>query len=285
MLSAIMLIFIVLIFLSNSALSQQKLVDKSKYDRLVIVDEYNNNYSIIYGRIYKVNLHDSLPELRIAKEYKTPDSLHGFYKNRISNWDKIENRDLDTFAGIIHPSKIDRLIDIINNPKRLSALLPYLGIDSLWHSRNRERLIQTWLSSNENSDKLDREYSRYILNNFSEFKQMAYHHVLQTNSSGYSNVVIAFENKQDTLIISSTGQESFRIPWQADSTYKNFDPELSALISDILPNDIIINKRVLSPTLAEFENGILMELTFKSHFYNRKKFKKYLREASRNSKR
>jgi hypothetical protein len=116
---------IVLILLSYPLFAQRKFVEKSAYDRLVIIDESNSNYSLIYGRIYKVNLRDRLPNLVLTKEYKSQDSLYGFYKDRIPNWEKIGNRSLNTIVSTIHQNIIDSLINIINNPKGVDSVLPY----------------------------------------------------------------------------------------------------------------------------------------------------------------
>lgn len=258
-----------------------QLVDKSEFDRLVIVDEFNNNFSIIYGKVYKLNLHDSLPQLILTNEYKSPDTLRSFYQGRIPNWDKIQNRKPNETISEISPRLVDELIETLNQPKSLGSLLDFYNIDSLWYSSNKERLNQDWLTTNENSDKLEKEYAKYVLNDFEQFQRMANHHILQSNTSGYSSVTIAFENDTDTLFVHSTGQESFQIPWVSDTTYKNYDPELSYLVSQFLPSDILINKRVLSPTLEEFEQGVLRELSFKVNFFDRKKFKKHLKKESR----
>ncbi|WP_258104076.1 hypothetical protein [Marinoscillum sp. MHG1-6] len=271
------LTFLFLILSHLSATSQ--LVDKSEFDRLVIADEYNNNYNVIYGRVYKLNLHDSLPNLTLTSEYKYPDTLHRIYQGRIPNWDDIQNRTPNKPLGSISPHLIDSLIETINHPKGLNSLLDFFRIDSIWHSSNKERLIQEWLSSNEQNDKIKQEYAKYVLNDFQQFEQMAFYHVIQSNSSGYSGVTVAFENDIDTLIIQSNGQESFLIPFMSDTTYKNYDPNLSALISEFLPDDIIINKRSLNPSIRDFEQGILTELTFKVNFVDRKKFKKYLSKS------
>lgn len=273
-----MRILTILLLISNPLLAQLALVDKSDFDRLVIVDEYNNNFNVIYGRVYKLNLKDSLPSLILTQEYKSPDSLNRIYQGRISNWDEIENRTPDQFIKYIQPELLDRLIEVINNPQDLGKLLDHYGIDSIWHETNKERLSKNWIDKNEDFDNIEKEYASYVLSDYKEFKQMVYHHVLQRNSSGYSNVVVAFENKLDTLIISSKGQESFFLPWETDSTYRNFDPQLPSLISQFLPDDIIINKNTLNPSLSEFEQRVLDELTFKVSFFDRKKFKKYLKE-------
>ncbi|MGL1889326.1 MAG: hypothetical protein OCD76_22620 [Reichenbachiella sp.] len=273
--------FIIIVLLVNSQLTFGQLVDKSKFDRLVIVDEYNNNYSIIYGRVYKLNLHDSLPQLILTEEYKSPDTLRSFYQGRIPNWDKIQNRKPNETISEISPCLIDELIETLNQPKSLTSLLDFYSVDSTWHFSNKGRLIQTWLTTYENSDKLEKEYAKYILNDFKQFQKMAFYHVLQSNTSGYSSVTIAFENDTDTLFVHSTGQESFLIPWKSDTIYKNYDPNVSKLISQFLPTDLVMNKKMLSPTLTEFEHGILRELSFKVNFFDRKKFKKYLKKESR----
>ena len=72
------------------------------------------------------------------------------------------------------------------------------------------------------------------------------------------------------------------IPWESDNTtYKNYNPKVSELVGQLLPTDIISNKRTLNPTLEEFEQGILMRLSFKVNFVNRKEFKKLLKKKSR----
>ncbi|GAA5024004.1 hypothetical protein GCM10023207_07250 [Marivirga lumbricoides] len=244
----------------------------------MIVDEYNNNYNIIYGRIYKINLHDSLPKLILTNEYKSPDTLQSFYHGRIPNWDKIQNSQPNDTIGEINPKLVDKLIETLNQPKSLGSLLDYYSIDSSWHLANKDRLIHNWLNTDDNSEKLEKEYAKYILNDFEQFKKMAYHHVMQRNTSDYDGVVIAFENKYDTLMISTSGQESFLIPWIADSTYKNYDPELSSIVSEFLPEDVIINKDTLNPSLEKFETGVLEELSFKVNFFDRRAFKKYVRK-------
>ena len=273
---------IILFLLINSYLTFGQLVDKSEFDRLVIVDEYNNNYSIIYGRVYKLNLHDSIPQLILTNEYKSPDTLrHPFYKDRIPNWDKIQDRKPYDTISQISPDLVDELISTLNDPKSLDSLLNFYSIDSMWHLSNKDRLVSDWLTTYENSDKLEKEYAKYVLNDFKQFQRMAYYHVLQSNTSGYSSVTIAFENDSDTLFVHSTGQESFLIPWESDTTYKNYDPKVSELVSQFLPTDILINKRTLNPKLEEFEQGILRELSFKVNFFDRKKFKKSLKKKSR----
>ncbi|MCX2745826.1 hypothetical protein OO013_18230 [Mangrovivirga sp. M17] len=258
-----------------------QLVDKSEFDRLVIVDEFNSNYNIIFGRVYKINLHDSLPQLILYNEYKSPDTLADFYKNFIPNFDQIQNNENKKIIGQINSEKIDDFIEVLNQPKGLSDLLEFYQIDSTWYLKNKDRIIEKWLANNTKLDKLEKEYGKYILNDFEKFRIMAYRHILQSNTSGYSSVTVAFENDTDTLIIHSTGQESFLIPWLSGTTYKNYDPNLSALVSQFLPSDIIINKNTLNPTIEDFEDRILQQLTFKVGFVNRKKFKKLLKEKSR----
>lgn len=264
----------------NSYLAYGQIVDKSEFDRLVIIDEFNYNYNVIYGRVYKINLHDSLPQLILFNEYKYPDTLRTIYQGRIPNWDLIQNRKPNEPIQEINPLLVDELIQTLNQPKKLDALQEFYGIDSSWHSSNKDRLIQNWLAADEISDKVEKEYAKYVLNDFKQFQRMAYYHVLQSNTSGYSSVTIAFENDSDTLLIHSTGQESFLIPWEADTTYKNYNPKVSELVSQLLPNDILINKRTLNPSLEEFEQGILTELSFKANFVNRKKFKKFLKKKA-----
>lgn len=261
-----MRIFGILFLLGYCGLSYSQLVDKSKFDRLVIVDRFNSNYSIQYGRVYKISLQDSLYYLMLTKEYKSPDSLPSRYQRIVPDWNEIEKRELYDTISKIDPHLINDLIKTINRPKSLSSVFDYYGIDSCWHSDNKDRLICKWLSIYDYGDKAGIEYAKTVLSDFEQFKRIAYSHILQSNTSGYSSVTIAFESDTDTLLIHTTGQESFLLPWKSDKTYANYDPRLSWLVSQFLPNDLVINKASLSPVLEEFENGILDQLSFNASF-------------------
>jgi hypothetical protein len=271
-----------LIFLTSLLNAQNFLINKSEYDHLVIVDEENINYSIIFGRIFKVNLNGSIHELKHYQDYKSQDSLTGFYRNRIPNWQLlqtgIQNRVIDTIATEI----IDSIIYLINHPTGFSGVTRYLGIDSVWHANNKDQLKENWITSlgGSHKDKIEMEYGLYLLDDWRRFYELLASTLLQTNTSDYSNMVIAFENSYDTLMLNSYGQEYFQIPWKHGTTYVNYNPALSVLISGILPNDIVINKNQLNPKMSELIERVIRQLSFKVNFVNRKQFKKILRERN-----
>ena len=271
-----------LIFLTSLLNAQNLLINKSEYDNLVIVDEENINYSIVYGRIFKINLNGSIHELKHYKDYKSQDSLTGYYKNRIPNWTKlqtgIQNHIIDTIAS----EKIDSIIYLINHPTGFSGVTKFLGIDSIWHSNHRDQLKQKWImtSGGSNRDKIEKEYGLYLLDDWWRFYELLAITLLQTNTSDYSNVVVAFENSYDTLIINSYGQEYFQIPWKHGTNYVNYNPALSVMISQILPNDTVINKNELNPNMSELMERVIRQLSFKVNFVNMREFKKILREKN-----
>ena len=82
------------------------------------------------------------------------------------NWDKIQNSQPNDTIGEINPKLVDKLIETLNQPKSLGSLLDYYSIDSSWHLANKDRLIHNWLNTYDNSEKLEKEYAKYILNDF-----------------------------------------------------------------------------------------------------------------------
>lgn len=153
-------------------------------------------------------------------------------------------------------------------------------MDSLWHSEHKSEMKtmwQQWANTNK-IDKLKTKYGLWILENWQYFLQLMLGTFLQSNTSGYSNLTIAFENEVDTLIISTHGQEFYQIPWKSDTAYVNYNPKLSELVGSLMPQDIIINKSELTPSKDEILEQIMLQLSFKVNFVNRKKFKQIVRD-------
>ncbi|UII23195.1 hypothetical protein [Fulvivirga ligni] len=268
-------------FICSTSFGQ--VVERSNFDRLVIVDEENINYSIIYGRIYKCNLNDSTHALKIFREYKRPDSLGGFYEGRIPNFYKINTEIQDLVIDSIASSYIDSLIYFINNPKGIGSITEYLEMDSVWHNNYKNQLADKWLSSSLVSDfnSLQKEYGLLLLKNRKLFNYLLLNTLLKTNTSDYSNMTLAFENSTDTLIFSTYGQKFYQIPWKSDTTYINYNPQLSELVGKILPNDLIINKPELTPSREEVIDALLMSLTRSADIRKRKRLKQAIERAKK----
>lgn len=252
--------------------AQTNLINKSDYDRLVIVDEYNNNFSVIYGRIYKANLHDSIPQLTLTKEYKSPDSLYGFYKNRIRNFDTIQNRDCNIPYKKLSTELIDSLIYVINNPAKIYSVVTFFDMDTAWFKNNRNKLLETW-KTKYNPNEIKKGIADTLLVDYIDYLKIAYPNLYGLGTSDYSTVTIAFENDTDTISISTNGQSCFRVPWESN-TYTNYNPLLSKLISKILPDDIIINKTLLNTKIENFEKHVLNNLNGQVQYIYQKNIKK-----------
>lgn len=276
---------ILFILISTLAQSQDVFVKDSRFDNLLIAEEHNNNFQIIYGRIYKVAIQDSIKQLVLFSEYKMPDSLFGvydIYNKWYPNFNQIRDSVVNDTLKIIQEDEYQELVRLINNPKSsYKEVLNHYGIDRAWYDSNKTRLFNQLISQYAITDELKLEFARELLFDYESFVSLVYTTIHRSGTSRYSNVTIAFENQFDTLMIHTRGVNAFMVPWESDSAYKNYDPKLSIAIHNIIPEELSINKN-LDVDLTRFEAAILRELEF--HIPSRKRLKKQSKDKADNNK-
>lgn len=276
-----------LILFSTTLLAQTPLINKADYDRLVIVDEYNHNYQLVYGRIYTVNLKDSLPQLICKESYRNVDSLSIFYRmHHAENWTNLINQKQNQSFQIISHTMIDSLINYLNDPKNIEGLFSHYNINRQWLSKNKERLFQAWLAKTRKTNKWQEFYVKHLLNDTEAFQDFMIQYSLSTSYSDYSSVTLAFENDKDTLVITSAHTSFHLLPWEiygsgSNADYKNYNASLSAYIGQLLPDDLVINKYNLKPTIQMLEENIVDWLMMELGFMTTQELKRFYKIQNR----
>lgn len=277
---------ILLIFLNSAfAYGQRinKVIEIQNYDRMIIVDSYNNNYQRFIGVIYEIDL-TTRPFLIYQKEkvYKgNPE------KKLIDSVFRVREAMAFEFKGPFIPDKekkligstndslVYELVDHLNHPKRgldfIDKIFNYYAIDSIWLSEKKDSLMSLYFDEKRRVKKKERIFVDDVFSDFSKFKAMAIKKIIQRTTSHYPEVYISFESENDSIGFYNEGQYIFLLPWVKDSTYVNYDPDISMIIGQLLPKqNFNINKKYLLPTKEFFIENVIEEIKFKSYFVKSK---------------
>ncbi len=277
--------FIILITASVVSFGQgsKNVIDLNDYDRLIIGDSYNNNYQRFIGAIYEIDL-TANPYLIYQKEKiyigdkdnKLLDSLYRVKEAMVFDFKEPFVPDtIKMLIGEVNDSLVHELVNHLNHPEpepvTIEKIFEYYDIDSAWLAGKKDSLFTLYLEGKERIKKDEKEFVHDVLSEFPVFKSMTLYKIMQRTTSHYPEVLISFESENDSVVFYNEGQYIFLVPWLKDSSYVNFDPDVSRIIGLLLPEqNFNINKKYLLPTKEFLINSIMEEIEFKSHFIKKR---------------
>ncbi len=255
------------------------------------IKEYYKSYqffpdSIKYSQMGLLQKHGvgSLEALKILEEINKENEHITKFQKRIDSLTWGTSKMPDNWSGrrftnCIAKSDIKNLFEQVN--AKHNAPFRYLrneGIDSLWLSKNSDRLFDLWYDENKKSKKYTQAFVKDILNDIKKFRGVFISYLNQTNTSRYPYFEMQLISHSDTTFISSLGQNLFQLPWSMNEEYNTYNPDLVITIANLLPNeDYFSSKNNLSPVWSIVEKGIISQIDFKSSFIDKKKWKKIAR--------
>lgn len=247
------------------------------------VEQYNKPY--FFGQPEQTIEKDSLDfsDMQTLKAFnmpvENPDSLivlansvasrrHGYWYQHI----KIENNNDTVNVNSFDFKKFTQLIDVINDKqsKSLTSIPMSLEIDSSWSTKNAERLFDLYkLKDKEPTD----GQRNFCLSCFSDSKKIRTAAIIAVygrhNTSDYPFIELQFIQQKDTFSLYTDLPTPYSVPWLLSDSIKYFNPEISILISDLLPEAEYSNKKRLAGDYSYSSFYKSLEEAFTERMINR----------------
>ncbi|MCE7995427.1 MAG: hypothetical protein HEP71_25845 [Roseivirga sp.] len=268
------------------------LVNLDEVDRIRIIDFQNFNFSWSCGRTYEIVKRNGEFRMELTDQFRSPisdsslvsipqiDTLdvrglglfdvakvliranpdigggalglanYVIWKKHMIGNDPQARIAVDSFRS----DRLLALVDAINDQKSRSfvTIVENLGMDSEWVSKNASRLFDSYkLPDVEPTDK----QRDYCLSCFLDKRKVITAGLLLVgghNSSDYPYMEIQFIQSGDTLTFSTDNPYPLSMPWMLNDSIKYYNPKISILLADILPDLIYSNKTRLSGDYTAF---------------------------------
>lgn len=288
----LLIVLFVLVSVNCVAQKAGYLVDLDSVDQIRIVDFQNFNFEWSSGRTYEINKRDGEFHMELVDQFSSslmdttlisipqidtlniegleffdivkiliranPDirgdvfrwTRYILWKNQMIGNDPQARIPLDSFRS----ERLFALVDAINDRKSRNSgrIMTNLGMDPEWIRENASRLFDSYkLPDVEPNDK----QRDYCLSCFSDKRKVALAGLSLVgghNSSDYPYMEIQFIQSGDTLIFSTDNPHPLSMPWMFNDSIKYYNPQISILLSDLLPDLLYSNKTRLSGDYASF---------------------------------
>jgi hypothetical protein len=250
-----------------------------------IIDHQNFNYEWYCGRVYEITSEDGEFKMYRSEQYSKPfffgepvenvqeDSIdisqsklltkfeinkdsavdlanraaaskHNYWANRIT----VENTNEYLKISEFDEQKLFQLIESINDSSSRSPwkILDNLGMDSLWIAQNAQKLFELYKMPDVEPTPEQKEFCLSCF--FDRKKTLIAGYTLTggPNTSDYPYIEIQFIGHADTLSLSTTNPYPLSLPWLIDDSVKYYNPNISIILSELLPDSEYSNKKRLS---------------------------------------
>ncbi|MEO9849468.1 MAG: hypothetical protein ABJH72_13535 [Reichenbachiella sp.] len=234
------------------------------------VEQYSSPYS--FGQTDKTIENDSLdfdnmktlealgisvdePDTLIELANKVISTKQSYWAQKITMANSMDTVKITSFD----PDVFIELISAVNDKKSrsITSIPNNLGIDSIWISNHGERLFNLYKLEDVEPTP---DQKKYCLSCFRDPKKRmiaiasAVHG--HPNTYDYPFVELQFIEKRDTLFLSTDIPNPYSIPWLLNDSTKYFNPKISVLAAELLPDLEYSNKKRLSGNFSS------------SHFFN-----------------
>ncbi|PWJ42637.1 hypothetical protein [Sediminitomix flava] len=259
---------------------ESKLIDEANLVKINIIDQQNFNYEWVCEYSYEILKSEETFELFLqAKKsypfgYDSTFSQLGYIKlansvisrQRKEWFDIIEFKPSDKRVKVdnIDKSIIYKLIDEINNndTRHPFMILNRLGMDSVWIDKNAERLFDTY-KPNHQDDAIDKAYCISCIKDSLKAVRSSLAFISLKNTYDYPNVKLEFITSKDTIKVVTDYPYDLSLPWTINDSIISYNPQISLLLSRILPANRYSNKERLAG------NKDLKERSFEEVFIKR----------------
>jgi hypothetical protein len=169
---------------------------------------------------------------------------HQFWANRINIENIDESIKIESFNG----QQLFKLIDAINDLDSRSPrkILENLGMDSSWISENSLRLFEAYKLPDIEPTQEQKEYCLSCFKDQKKTMTASFSLIGSHNTFDYPFIEIQFINSDDTLNFYTDNPYPLSMPWIAEDSIKYYNPKISLLLAELLPDLAYSNKRRLS---------------------------------------
>ena len=261
------------------------------YDKIILIDHQNLNFQWYYGRIFEIIKNDDKYELYRIEQYnnpylieqtQSPDKTDTLGINKmeiidnmgISQNNKKDLKDTVNFQNSIIYKYYSKTINLENSIERkfirkidslelngleeainakeesfINNTYSVLGIDSTWFEIDADSLFNKY-----NHYKANKKAQENCINCMKDIEKVKLAFFTLNHSwktSDYPYCAIQLIKGQDTLTISTIGQEIYMLPWNIADSYESYNANISIAFGNLLPDNEDSNKRRLSGQKAK----------------------------------
>ena len=169
---------------------------------------------------------------------------HQFWAKRI----QIENITQPIKIELFDKKQLVKLISVINDtssgsPKRI---LENLDMDSAWVSQNADRLFEAYKLPDIEPTPEQKEFCISCFQDQQKTMTASFSLIGSYNSSDYPFIEIQFISSDDTLNLYTDNPYPLSMPWILKDSIKSYNPKISLLLAELLPDVEHSNKSRLS---------------------------------------
>lgn len=185
---------------------------------------------------------------------------HNYWAERI----KVENSKIPVDMPTIDDSKLHDLVNTINDRRSGSPryILQNLGMDSSWIAANAGRLFESYKLPEPEPTPAQRNYCISCFLDKKKAMRASFSLIGSHNTSDYPYIEIQFLDSEDTLNIYTDNPYPLSMPWILEDSIKYYNPKISMLIAELLPEKEHSNKRRLSGDYSISSNYKSIEEAF-----------------------
>ena len=171
-------------------------------------------------------------------------SKHQFWASRI----KIENTDEPMEIETFREPQLLKLISAINDRSSRSPrkILENLDMDSVWIAENASRLFQAYKLSDVEPTKEQKEFCLSCFQDPNKTQRASFSLIGHGNTSDYPYIEIQFIRSSDTLNLHTINPYPLSMPWVFVDSIKYYNPKISLLLAELLPDLEYSNKKRLA---------------------------------------
>lgn len=226
--------------------------------KMHLIEQYNKPY--FFGEVGPTISQDSfdisnplsLERLNISISQDSAINLansvvarkHNFWADRI----KVENSKDTVAMGPFDESKLHDLVEAINDKRSRSPryILQNLGMGPAWIKDNAKRLFDSYKLPETEPTKEQRDYCISCFLDKEKAIRASFSLIGSHNTSDYPYVEIQFIQSSDTLDLYTDNPYPLSLPWMFEDSIKLYNPKVSLLIAELLPERAHSNKGRLS---------------------------------------
>ncbi len=211
--------------------------DKLIISRIDTVDVKAKDYIQVVKSL-SAALPDSIREHSIDLAYKL------IWRDQLLGSGPGERIIIETFQS----DQLLLLVDAVNDPgsRLVTSIASNLGMNSEWIKESAPRLFETYKLRDVSPTDKEREYCISCFLDKRKVMLAAYSLQGGHNSSDYPFVEMQFISGRDTLSMHTDNPNSLSIPWLLNDSTKIYNPQVSIVLAEMLPDLLYSNKQRLS---------------------------------------
>ncbi|MDN5211907.1 hypothetical protein QQ020_07585 [Fulvivirgaceae bacterium BMA12] len=161
---------------------------------------------------------------------------------------KMENNKIPLYIATFDENKLYALVDAINDRRSRSPryILKNLGMDSTWIAANAARLFDSYKLSGPEPTPAQRDFCISCFLDKEKAMRASFSLIGTHNTYDYPYIEIQFIQSNDTLSLYTDNPWPLSMPLVFEDSIKYYNPKISLLLAEILPDLKHSNKERLS---------------------------------------